>query len=253
MVVLGCATGCGLFPSFAGLTGGQADDAAQTQGWCASQSPSHLLCDDFDEPDAGVVGPWQGIQQSEAGAMSLSDAYSLSPPSSLWAQMGPTSIGAFARLVQTYATPLMTSMTFAFDLLTKQPGLPAGTLLATVFISLDNGEAYGISMGLMGDAPFIWEQQGASGIQYDLTTHAAIGAWQRISIQVTWANPPSLTVQLGLADAGSLSTALSTSLKGIVGARVSGGPSPLLGFSFLGRATTEPLDCYFDSVTFDYN
>jgi hypothetical protein len=257
-------TACALFPSFDGFTDGGGPEAgtdsggagdAKGKGWCASQGP-HLLCDDFDEPDAGVVGPWNMEQvNGDGGTLSLSDATSVSAPSSLLAEMQPTSISAaFVRLQQTYVPVAKSSMTYAFDFLTAQQGLSGGTVLANATISLANGEIYALDLRLEGTVLQIYEQQGQTENPYVLTNSAQIGAWVRISIQVTslGSSSPMLTVQYGLADAGALPTVLQTNIPGIVGTVPTSGPAPLLGLAYLDIPTNGPLDCYFDNVTFDY-
>src|SRR5262249_31480125 len=109
--------GCGLFPSFDGLTGGDAghpDDASAPEFWCAGKPQ---FCDDFDQQP--LTEKWSRTKPMGAGvngSLDKDSAIAVSTPNSILVSLPAVAGGAetFLRLEKDFISPA-SSFVFGFD------------------------------------------------------------------------------------------------------------------------------------------
>lgn len=226
------------------LTSGGAEGGTEggtesgSQGWCAQHGATNqVLCDDFDEGDGSLVPPWDTIATMSGGAVGISDASSVSPLSSLHAQLGaaPAGCSGIAAVSRTIQVNGESTFTLAFDFLSDgSSGLTASMLIGT---------AYYLAIGLGGGAYYV--QQNGTFADFNATVQA--GQWVRVLWTVALSGDQA-TVGVSLASTPD------ASFQSVYSGMFSQVPSPpgsvLVEIGDRCHGSDAGRDLYYDDVTF---
>ena len=215
-------------------------------GFCASQSPAHLLCDDFDET------PIQGWNlDTVLGSQGVDGTASTSSPSSYLVTtqaLTSSSVAQIRRFLTIGRTPK--SFHLEYDLRIDQRDATAGggAALASVEVSdASAGSAYTLDVAVHPSGSTLeenWQPSVSVNTfrETSLTKTPTVGKWVRVGVDATFGVSPTATVTFDGA---------------VVLDRVALQPSPTsgvttvyLGLTYLkGPATSWKVR--YDDVTFD--
>jgi hypothetical protein len=156
--------------------------------WCAEQSPTPLLCEDFDIP--GEATPWLSLGPMASG--SLDTTSFTSPPASLLVSAGNYAFyGANAPLPANLA-----SVHLEYDLFLES--LPGSMISHQLRLENPGQPAYLLQLFLQsGDGYAVSETEGsdAGGVSQLLASSPAVGAWSHVEDDVAF-SPPTRTVRV---------------------------------------------------------
>jgi hypothetical protein len=219
---------------------------APVLGFCASQSPAHLLCDDFDET------PPQGWNvDTSLGSQGVDGTASTSSPSSYLFTTQTLTNGSVAQ-IRRFLTIGRTPKSFhlEYDLRIDQRDATAGggAALASVEVyDASAGSAYTLDVAVHPNGSTLeenWQPSGSANTfrETSLTKTPTVGKWVRVGVDATFGVSPTATVTFDGA---------------VVLDRVALQPSPTsgvttvyLGVTYLkGPATSWKVR--YDDVTFD--
>jgi hypothetical protein len=231
--------GMGALHDAAGASEGSKADGPYA-GWCASQSPPHQFCDDFDEGD-DVVPPWGALELTAGGSVAVSQEYSSSPPSSLntIAPVGGDCPSGGVAL--SFSSPF-TQATFAFELYWDgNPGLTAGITMNDVFIGV----------GADGSSSYLQLSGGSTTKEYTFTAPSEMtGVWTAVSIAVTLGG--GVSSGSGMVAVSINGSVVETqAIPDSIGSSAIGYPPTISIGNTCNTDPSNPRNLYFDNVTFD--
>jgi hypothetical protein len=206
-------------------------------GWCATNFPTALFCDDFDSegPDASPISGWNSL--SVFGSLSISQAEARSFPNSLFLSASASASCVTDAVGKVFSSPAFTSTAdLSFDIMPDS----GNSLVATIFIG-----KYQVDVDIgQSPQPFIQQDDndmvlGAASFGVNPTP----GAWLRIGLRVALgANVGTITVTYDGATAG-MTPILAAALPD-----VKGKASIYLGAYCYN--TNAPRQLYYDNVLF---
>jgi hypothetical protein len=199
----------------AGFDGGDAP-TVDARSACPSD-PDALLCDNFDE--GPLLGPWT-IQSVAAGTLALSDAESVSPPSSLFAEItsadggmtGEGSASLVFNIPRTYSR-----IRNSYDIYFDQMGARSAAI-GSIYL-IDGLRYYEVTLfargKMMGMDIFedgIQSDGGEITTPHPLTTPIPLDTWTRVILDIDFGPSPSFTLTLESPPGTPASPALDGSI-----------------------------------------
>jgi hypothetical protein len=169
-------------------------DAQPIGPWCATQSPPHTICSDFDEGalDAG----WSSVVAVAGATLTEDGTTSTSPPNSLLTTAPPEVADAGPREGRLWATfaNVPSVIDLAFDLRPEQ--LPSGC--HGWRIDFDSGYTlrYDVTGSqILESGPT--QDGGSYGMSYSLTSNPPVGAWTHVMTHLVLTSPRTISVTMG--------------------------------------------------------
>lgn len=212
-----------------------------TTGFCASASPPHAFCNDFDESSDPLFG-WTSDNLLGVGAYALDGTF-LSAPHALHTQYtaADSTTGAAASVNRTLDAPLAASLTrFEADVrLDSATYSGDGTLLLKVQRSGGNGVGFGIDAG-----GFYMEMVGTSYHYHRVTGTPVAGKWFHVRVEGT------LQITSGSANVW-IDGVLAGSATGESSARDEGTTRNFI-VGFYGDPAIPVFGAHFDNATVDF-